>query len=425
MSGQALSSSPPGWDLLSSNDGTKLLTEISQLHDGGATLPVIAGKLRARYADRDLLAAALTQAELRTKAVSKFGALSREMLFTQAGLEQASRLRVAELHAARFTHAGCGSVSDLGSGLGAESLAFLRAGMQVHAVEIDPLTATFARHNLAVQSTALDTSALARSAAPAAAAAEFDVQLGDATTLALPHTDGVFLDPARRSAGHRDTKRLASPSDYSPTLEFAFEAARGARAGGVKLGPGLDRSLIPEDAEAQWVSVDGSLVEMSLWFGEAARPKVRRVATVMQSQDGSLHELTAMADTEDVPVRELGEYLIEPDGAIIRARLIGLLASRLDAGMIHEHIAYLTAEQHVATPFGQVFRVLEELPSREKDLRRALQSRGIGRLEIKKRGVDVDPAALRTRLRLKGEGSATLILSRTASRHIALLAERC
>ncbi|MGO3146713.1 MAG: class I SAM-dependent methyltransferase [Leucobacter sp.] len=425
MSGQAQSASPPGWDLLTSDKGTKLLFEITLLRDGGATLPAVASKLRAQYADRDLIAAALTQSELRTKALPKFGALSREMLFTQAGLEQASRMRVAELHADRFSQAGCRSVSDLGSGLGAESLAFLRAGMHVHAIEIDPLTAAFAEHNLTVQSDALRNKELASAATSAASAAEFAVQLGDATTLELPYTDGVFLDPARRSAGHRDTKRLASPNDYSPTLDFAFEAARDARAGGVKLGPGLDRSLIPEDAEAQWVSVDGVLVEMGLWFGAAARSDARRVATVVQSRDESVHELTAKSDTEDAPVRELGEYLIEPDGAIIRARLIGLLGGMLDAGMIHEHIAYLTADRHVATSFGQVFRIVEELPSREKDLKRALQARGIGRLEIKKRGVDVDPAALRTRLRLKGEGSAILILSRSASKHIALLAERC
>jgi len=45
-------------------------------------------------------------------------------------------------------------------------------------------------------------------------------------------------------------------------------------------------------------------------------------------------------------------------------------------------------------------------------------------LEIKKRGVDVDPAAFRARLALKGRGSATLILTRIAGARVALLAER-
>ena len=70
------------------------------------------------------------------------------------------------------------------------------------------------------------------------------------------------------------------------------------------------------------------------------------------------------------------------------------------------------------------FRVIERLPADERQLRQALAARGIGTLEIKKRGVDVDPAQLRTRLKLKGAASATIVLTREAGRHIALLVER-
>jgi hypothetical protein len=68
--------------------------------------------------------------------------------------------------------------------------------------------------------------------------------------------------------------------------------------------------------------------------------------------------------------------------------------------------------------------VLERLPADERHLRQALHTRGVGTLEIKKRGVDVDPAALRTRLKLKGDGSATVVLTREEGRHVALLVER-
>ncbi len=409
--------SPPGWDALTTPAGAGLLAEASALRSTGHAFDKISQLLRRDGADPDTLSAVLTVTGLREKARPKFGPLADEMLFTQAGLEQASRLPVAELHAARF--AGCVTAADLGCGLGAESLAFLRAGLRVRAVELDPTTAQFAHHNLSVEATALRSE---RDEAP-----HFDVVTGDATVVGSADADAVFLDPARRTAGHRDTRRLVSSDDYSPSLDFAFAAARRSRSGGVKLGPGIDRDLIPDDAEAQWVSVDGQLVEMGLWFGDAARAGVRRAATVLRvhADETSTHELLAAADSPDAEVRELGEYLIEPDNAVIRARLIGLLGAELDAGMLHESIAYLTADHAVATPFAQVFRVVEELPAKEKDLKRALAARGIGRLEIKKRGVDVDPAALRTRLRLRGPNSATLILSRSASRHVALLAERC
>jgi hypothetical protein len=135
-------------------------------------------------------------------------------------------------------------------------------------------------------------------------------------------------------------------------------------------------------------------------------------------------ELTAPSDSDDVETGPLGEYLYEPNGAVIRARLIGDLARMIGARMLSDGIAYLTADDAVSTPFAAGFRVLETLPYQERELKRALKERGIGTLEIKKRGVDVDPAALRKRLSLSGSRSATLVLTRVAGKHTALLVER-
>jgi hypothetical protein len=92
--------------------------------------------------------------------------------------------------------------------------------------------------------------------------------------------------------------------------------------------------------------------------------------------------------------------------------------------MLRHDIAYLTSDDLAPTPFASAFRVLEELPTKEAELRAALAKRRIGALEIKKRGADVDPAALRKRLKLKGEASGTLVLTRIGARHVALLVER-
>ena len=126
----------------------------------------------------------------------------------------------------------------------------------------------------------------------------------------------------------------------------------------------------------------------------------------------------------DVEAGPLSEYLYEPDGAVIRARLIGDLARSLDASMLSRGIAYLTADAAVATPFATCFRITETLPWNERAIKKALVSRGIGNLEIKKRGVDFDPAVFRKKLVLKGAASATLIVTRVNGHHAALLAER-
>ncbi|WP_336661363.1 THUMP-like domain-containing protein [Leucobacter sp. USHLN154] len=401
---------PPGWEFLLTDQGLAALAEATLELESGTAPDAINRRLRTLGRAPEEAAALLTQAQLRERARAKFGPLASELLFTPAGLEQASRISVSRGHAARFSDAGCERVADLGCGIGTESIAMLEQGIAPEAVELDGFTARLAEHNLAT------VAARRGSRAPR-------VRTADAVDVDLSGIDGAFLDPARRTAGHRETRRLSSPDDYSPSLDFAFGI--GSRMPtGVKLGPGLDRDLIPGEAEAQWVSVDGHVVETALWFGALARPGIARAALVHRG--GEIHEMTASGDAPDVDVRSMGEYLYEPDGAVIRARLIGALAEPLGAGMMSAGIAYLTGDELVATPFAQTFRLLERLPVKEKALRRALAARGIGTLEIKKRGADVDPAALRARLRLRGAEHATLLLTRDETgKHCALLAERC
>jgi len=386
---------------LLSPEGLRLLDSLPRYETGADVLKMVSA-LRSQGHPPALVAAVLTQAKLRSRARGKFGQFAERMLFTESGLEQATRLRVAAIHAGRFRAAGVTRVADLGCGIGGDAMAMASLELEVTAVERDEVTAAIAAYNLAPW--------------PAVT-----VLAQDAASTDLSAVDGVYLDPARRTGGHGQTTRIADPDDYSPSLDEALGLAAG-RAAGIKLGPGIDRDLIPDEAEAQWVSVDGQVVELGLWLGAAAREGIGRSALVLGPEGTA--ELSAGADSDDAEPRDLGEYLYEPDGAVIRARLIGDLARRLGAGMLSDGIAYLTADRAVPTPFAACFRVLERFPLDERLLRRELAARGIGTLEIKKRGVDVDPAALRRRLSLRGGRSATLFLTRVAGRHSALLAER-
>jgi hypothetical protein len=382
---------------LLSPEGLRLLDEVGEI-DATADVVRVVSRLRAAGHPADVVAAVLGQARLRSKARAKFGEFASRMLFTPDGLEQATRLSVASLHAGRFAAAGIDVVADLGCGIGADALALAALDLGVLAVERDELTAAVASYNLA----------------PFGGAR---VELGDATQTDLAGVGGVWLDPARRTAG----SRLTDPADWSPSLDWAFSLAE-TLPSGIKLGPGLDRELLPAQGEAQWVSVDGEVVELAVWSGVLARPGVGRAALVLRS--GSAAELTAAQDSVDAEVGPLGEYLIEPDGAVIRARLIGDLARALDGRMLDPTIAWITCDRSPSTPFGAGFRVIERFPLDVKTLKRALAARQIGTLEIKKRGVDVDPAAFRARLALKGAEHATLVLTRVAGARVALLAER-
>lgn len=382
---------------LLSTDGLNLLDSLPPYESAADVVRTVAGLRKAGHSPA-LVAAVLSQSKLRSRAATKFGPFAERMLFTEAGLEQATRLSVAAQHAGRFAQAGIGWVADLGCGIGADALAIAALELEVTAVERDEVTAAIAAYNLAPWSNAR-------------------VELGDAESFDLAGVSGVYLDPARRSGA----KRLRDPADWSPSLDFAFALAERLPVG-VKLGPGIDRELIPAGAEAQWISVDRETVELGLWFGPLARPGVRRAALVIGDHGSA--ELTAEADSEDATTGSLGEYLYEPDGAVIRARLIGDLARSLDGRMLDNSIAYVTSDTAQATPFATCFRVIAEFPLDKRTLKREIAARGIGTLEIKKRGVDIDPAEYRTALAPKGANSGTLVLTRVAGKRRALLVER-
>ena len=353
-------------------------------------------RLRAEGASPDLVAAALTQARLRSAAKPKFGEFAAGMAFSQEGLEQATRLTIAALHARRFREAGIDRVADLTCGLGADAMAMAALGLGVVAFELDEATALLADHNLRHWPDAVV------------------VHADSLATVRGVDVGGVFADPARRSgAGRRH-----SPADYLPPLDSVLALRDQFPALGLKLGPGVPHEALPGDAECEWVSVDGDVVEAGVWCGPLAR-RMGHAALVIRH--GEAHELAG--DLHRGEPRGLGEFVGEPDGAVIRAGLVGTLADELGAGLLDPTIAYLTADAAPESPFVRWFRADEVLPFDVKRLSAALRARHVGTLEIKKRGVDVVPERLRAQLKLRGPDSATVILTRLGGRRVAIIAQ--
>lgn len=342
----------------------------------------------------DLAAAVLTQASLRRAAVGKLGERAAGLFLTRDGLEQATRLAVSRWRAERFAAGGVAEVWDLGCGLGLDARALVDAGLAVTGVEKDPVTAVFATANLGASARVVT--------------ADIAELYGD-----VPGDAAVFLDPARRTARGRSW----DVADLSPSWDVVTGFADGSRVACVKLGPGIPYRLLPDHAETVWVSDHGDLVEAALWAGAGAGPG-RRSALLLPGG----HSLDATDDT--VRIGPIRSWLYEPDPAVIRAGAIPALATTLDATGIVPGVAYLTADRHQPTPYAAAFEVLDRLPYRERDLRAWVRQNRIGTLEIKKRGLDVDPAALRRRLSPKGPGSATLVLTPTPDGAAALVVRR-
>ena len=387
---------------LLSPEGQSLLAEVAI--DTKTDVVKTVSRLRALGHDAGLVATVLTQAKLRARAKAKFGEFANSMFFTEDGLEQASRLQVAALHAGRFRTAGIKEVADLGCGIGAESLALAAIDLNVVAVELDEVTAACATYNLAPFDNAR-------------------VENGDVTNLDLTGFESQFFDPARRElgTGRQKATRKFDPTQFSPNFDWILSEA-GKRPTGIKLGPGHPHEAIPDECEAQWISDHGDLVELTLWFGSLARPGVARSALLIT--DGASFELqSSEPNPAHAELREIGEYIYEPDNAVVRSHLIGVLADSLNLGLIAPDIAYLTGDSLLESPWLRGFRVLETIAFDRKKLKARLQELGIGILEIKKRGSDVVPEVLRKELQLKGKRAATLIVTRVGDSHRALICE--
>lgn len=376
--------------------GQALLARAEDVYDatGGDALRTVTLLRKEPGVDGDTASAALTQVELRRRAVPKFGAEpARRMYFTPDGLEQATRARVAEHRAARVALADPGSVLDLGCGIGGDLVAFSRAGLTAAGVDRDELRVEVARANL-------DALGLGGAA-----------QVADVEDLDVSGFGIVFADPGRRTS----SGRVFDVAGWSPPWSFVEDLLR--RPSAVKVAPGIPHDLVPPGVEAEFVSDEGDVKEAALWAPALAT--TRRRATVIRPS--GLATLTEEDDPGDQAVRGVGRFLYEPDGAVIRAGLVTAVAAGVKGGLVDPHIAYVTSDEAYATPFARSYEVLAELPYKEKQLRAALRQRGIGRVTIKKRGVDVVPEELRKRLSLVGDDEATLVLTRVGGEGTALL----
>ncbi len=360
----------------------------------------VATRLRAEGHDPTLVASVLTQVRLRQRARSRFGADADAMLWTAAGLEQATRPGVAEHRARRLADSGVQRVADLCCGVGADAIAFARAGIDVLAVDLDDGTVATAAANAELLGLAH----------------RIEVRCADVREIdpIAEGCDAAFIDPARRSKG----RRRFDPEGYSPPFSYVVELARRVPATVAKVAPGIPHDLIPRDAEAEWVSDSGEVKEACLWQGSLAGNDVRRRATLLPA--GAT--LTNSAAVGAPPVGSVGRWLLEPDGAVIRAGLVAEVAASVSGRLLDPHIAYVTCDVEPSTPYGRTFEVLAEIPFARKRMRAELRARGYSDVVVKKRGVAVVPEELRRDLHLIGDGpTATLVLTRIRDRPLALL----
>ena len=373
--------------------GQQLLAEAAARQPSDASLLADLTHLRRHY-HPEQAAAALETVVLRQRAAAKFGR-AEQMYFTRPGLEQASGEVIASYRAERYQRLGVSRVADLGCGVGGDALA-LAAGCQVLGVDRDPLRLAMARENCR---------AYGREG-------RFQPALADLLDWLPAGAEAIFFDPARRTD---DGRRIFSVVDYQPSLGIIERWRPRAPHLAVKISPGVDYAELPEGAEVEFISEEGTVKEAVLWFGDLRSGAGRR-ATLLPGRHTLIDE-----PCPPIPVSRPRAYLYEPAGAVIRAHLVEQLAAQLDAAKLDPDIAYLTADSLTETPFAAAFVIEEQMPFNLKKLRARLRQLGVGRVVVKKRGSPLEPEELIRRLKLDGPEARTLFLTHLAGQPAVLI----
>lgn len=359
---------------LDGDEATRALGEVAGYALTGATQISDIASARARFGDR--AAVLIETVLLRRRAAAKFTDPSA-WLFTDEALQQSTAEPVAAHRAQRLAGA---KVHDVTCSVGAELAALRERASYVVGSDLDPVRLAMARHNLG------------------------DVALCRADALRPVTRDTIVVaDPARRSGG----RRRFDPRDYTPALDQLLDVYAD-RDYVVKCAPGIDFDQIRRvgfTGEIEVTSLAGGVREACLWSAGLAGPGVTRRATVLDRA-----EQITDREPDECGTAPAGRWIVDPDGAVVRAGLVRQYGARHGLWQLDPEIAYLSGDD---LPDGvRGFEVLDQLDYGERRLRQALSDLDVGAVEILVRGVDVDPDALRLRLKLRGSRQLAVVITR-------------
>ncbi|MCQ4119230.1 THUMP-like domain-containing protein [Rhodococcus tibetensis] len=374
---------PEDVEYLQSPAGAAALAEVEELALTTSTRLADIGRARSRFGSR--VALLVETVLLRRKASAKLPG-SEGWLFTDDALQQATPRAVAAHRALRLKDR---NVHDVTCSIGAELAAVIGTANRVIGSDLDPVRLLMAQHNV-----------------PGAAVLRADA------LVPCTRDTVVLADPARRSGG----RRTHDPAALEPPLPDLIDAYRG-RDLAVKCAPGLDFDRLAWEGEVEVVSLGGGVREACLWSPGLSGAGVTRRASVLDS-DGTVWTVTD-AEDDNIPERAPGEWIVDPDGAVVRAGLVRHFAARHGLWQLDPRIAYLTGD---SVPDGvRGFRILEQVKYSEKSLRQELARHDCGVAEILVRGVDVDPAVLRPKLKLRGSRSLSVVITRIGRAGVAFI----
>ncbi|SDF57077.1 RNA cap guanine-N2 methyltransferase [Methanolobus vulcani] len=227
-----------------------------------------------------------------------------EMISDKDGIRFATPEPVAEYRAKRLQ---CKTIADISCGIGGQALFFAKYCDFVYAIEIDPKKIAFAKKNARIMG--VD---------------NIEFIVGDALSSEaiekLPQLDVVFSDPARPPA-----EKKRSIDNLSPSIPEVMEAYAGISSNfAFEAPPQLSPEKIPFDCEREYMSLEGKLNRLNLYFGELKKADVSAVAL----PGSNIIRKTGKIEPA-IKVEETALYAYEPEECVTKAGLLEQLVAEL------------------------------------------------------------------------------------------------
>uniref|UniRef100_Q3ANS3 THUMP-like domain-containing protein n=1 Tax=Chlorobium chlorochromatii (strain CaD3) TaxID=340177 RepID=Q3ANS3_CHLCH len=368
-----------------------------------------------RYSNRhDLPIRALAeQLACRRKAERKLPTLSRHnLLYTTLSLEQASSERTARFKCTFMQGKRC---IDLSGGLGIDAIFLAAHFEELLYCERNELLCNVVRHNMV-----------------RCGIGNVRLQQGDSLSFLASQPDNAFdwimVDPARREEGKRSIGLEAASPNVVASQELLLAKAPHIC---IKASPALEISnlkmLLPALHTILVVSVSGECKEILLLLkrgAEAEHPITKAIC--LQADNNAVVEIVGTHEQHRSLAESLQCYLYEPDAAIIKARLSGVVAKQEGLEFLNKSVDYLTSNHVVASFAGKVFQVIESVPYKPKEFRKFLDRHAISAASIQRRDFPLSADELRKKFRLREDEKHFLIFTRNRNAEpICIYAERC
>ena len=335
----------------------------------------------------------INQMTLQKRALQKLP-YAEKWFFTDKGLQQASDYLLANYHGMLFKDYT--TVADICCGIGSDLLYLSNGKEKCFAIDKDHKVLSITQHNMRVfdRKNILYQNIMAE---------EFSSEC-----------QAVFIDPDRRTVSK---KRTAKIEEISPNISTIIKLINNYHNVAVKLSPIINYDDIKlSDYSFDFVSVNGDLKECLLKTGDL---KAKKQAVIINKFETKIFSECHHPQTHISPI---GNWLFEPDPAIIRSHLVNDLAFELKMNRIDPNIALLTQDDAIEpTVFGNAYQVSGIFDYNLKSLNSYLKSHQIGVVDIKTKGFSESVEHFRKKLILKGNNKVILFIIRIGEKHICVI----